>query len=725
MLPVPASGNPPVGYALGSILSEEGRLFSPAEQHLEKHLAVLGGTGSGKSKFLELLMRQLHLAKRGFCLIDPHGDLSEDLLAFFAKRRIDLGTDVLCKIVHYLEPGYDVLFGYDPFQFRPSRPIPEAVREQAYQAWLHTKVDRVSEIIQRKQGQTDFEGMPRLQRVLRDVLYACGIAVDADGNHLPLSDALVLLDIEHPRHGDVFARVSGILPREILSDFERLQAYRRVEDRLRETESTINRLRSVFSPILQAIFSRTEHTVDVRSIIQRREILLVNLRETEYFSADQANALGGLFIHQILSTAATTDRDMRVPYYLIIDEAARFIGDDLERALGECRKYKLSVCLAAQDLSSFVRKDFDMSRKVLSQCRTQICFQQQHPEDLEILARVLGYGNLDFTELLQVADRPDGYDWIEVDEHSESTSQQTNRSRSESRSETESTSEQTSHSVSSQEGWQLSESRQVGNGTTQTYGTSRSVTEGKSTGTSHGTTEGSGTLRSGSDHVSHSESHGTTSSRSQGQSRATTVGSSESYGTSRTETEGTSRSISGGRGTSEGKSQGTSHAVGRTVGESTGESEGTGRSISHKRVPLARHREEWHRTGRMERSVDDQLHGLMQLLHSLPTRCALVKLVDQTRAFPIKVNEVTDPFASAAVKSHAVEQFKHRLYEVHPYFFQPVFGRAEQDRRLSEFVAGGRLPRPEPQKATRAGGATNHPQPDGGGRKSDGSENFG
>src|SRR5689334_17394034 len=104
LLPAHSATPPGTAFSLGTILGGINVEFQPGEEHLEKHLAVLGGTGSGKSKFLELLMRHLHLAKRGFCLIDPHGDLSEDLLAFLAKRRQDLGTDAICKLVHYLEP---------------------------------------------------------------------------------------------------------------------------------------------------------------------------------------------------------------------------------------------------------------------------------------------------------------------------------------------------------------------------------------------------------------------------------------------------------------------------------------------------------------------------------------------------------------------------------------------------------------------------------------------
>lgn len=682
-----SDGVPRSGFRLGRVALGGGHAFAPEDRHLEKHVAVLGGTGSGKSKFLELLMRHLHLAKRGFCLIDPHGDLSEDLLAFLARRRLDLGTDAILRVVHYLEPGYDVLFGYDPFQFQPSRPVPERLRENAYQAWLHTKVDRVSEIIQRKQGQTDFEGMPRLQRVLRDVLFAVGIAAGPDGRHLPLADALVLLDPEHPRCAAVHERVADRLPPEIRSDFERILGYRRAEDRLRETESTINRLRSLFSPILQAILGRSEGTIDFRAIVRGRHILLVNLRESDYFSADQANALGGLFIHQILSTAATTDRERRTPFYLLIDEAARFLGDDLQRALGECRKFKLSVVLAAQDLSSFRKKDLDMAPKVLSQCRSQVCFQQQHPDDLEVLARVLGYGNLDFTELEQVVDRHDGYDWVPVVKRSESTSTQRSHSRSQGESETHGESESRGESRTEQRSWQEGRTTGQTRGWSRTKGGSRSCTLGESVSRTQGSNSGETTHPGGDGAGSRKgSSSGRSSSATEGRSRSESEGHTWSHGESGSVSEGASSSRGGSEGTSVSSTQGRSRSVGHSVAETTGTSEGESRSESREEIPLARFREERHATGRLERPVEDQFQRIMQILHGLPTRYALVKLVDTPQAFPIEVDRVDEPFLSVEAKAHVIAAFKAKLHATHPYFFEPVFSVDERGRRIADHL---------------------------------------
>ncbi len=407
----------PLTWNLGDCGSAK-TAFELSEGHLSRHLGVFGGSGSGKSKFLELLGRKMIDDYRGFCFIDPHGDTVEDLLAYTAKRTETLRTDAVCKRIHYLEPTFETVFGFDPFEFRPAQPIPDDLRENAYHQWLHTKADKVAEVVQRKQGQADFQGMARLQRILRDVLIAVGTPVTPDGKHLPLSDALVLLDTHHPRHDAVLRLITPYLPSEVRGDFQSLRSYRSEEQRKKETESTINRLRSLLSPIVKAIFSSHANPIDFRQIILNRGVLLVNLRKTDFFSADERNAIGGLLIHEILSVAETTARENRAPFYLIVDEARLFVGQDLLDGLDQARKFKLSLCLAGQHLGQFKTDEFDMTPSILNNCGTILCFQQKHPEDLEIWKKFFGYSNLNFQKHFQVMDRQRGYDFLEYEDSS-------------------------------------------------------------------------------------------------------------------------------------------------------------------------------------------------------------------------------------------------------------------------------------------------------------------
>ena len=87
------------------------------EEVFATHMAVYGGTGMGKSKFLENVMRFLLLNRSGFCLIDPHGDLSEDILAFIDRLGNHI-SPLVRRNLFYLEPGHEQYsFSYDPFAY--------------------------------------------------------------------------------------------------------------------------------------------------------------------------------------------------------------------------------------------------------------------------------------------------------------------------------------------------------------------------------------------------------------------------------------------------------------------------------------------------------------------------------------------------------------------------------------------------------------------------------
>ncbi len=124
-------------FPMGKVVG--GGRFALSYDDWKYHRAVLGGTGSGKSKFLELFYSYLLHHHQSGILIDPHGDLADNLLAFVAHRKRN-GDDALWRRVHYLEVGPQSAFSYDPFALAPR--LADVSRIE-YDAWLKAKVDRV------------------------------------------------------------------------------------------------------------------------------------------------------------------------------------------------------------------------------------------------------------------------------------------------------------------------------------------------------------------------------------------------------------------------------------------------------------------------------------------------------------------------------------------------------------------------------------------------------
>src|SRR5205085_12233329 len=137
--------------------------------------------------------------------------------------------------------------------------------------------------------------------------------------------------------------------------------------------------------------------------------------ESPDLSFDEKVVIGGILIDDVLTAKIAEENlpeDQRVPFVLGIDESGEFLGEDLQRALGAVRKYKLSIVLAAQDLSTFVRGDLDLSAKLLAMCGTVFVFRMTLRTDKEILADRLGAENIDFTPRMVEVQRQRGIELV-------------------------------------------------------------------------------------------------------------------------------------------------------------------------------------------------------------------------------------------------------------------------------------------------------------------------
>ncbi|PYS45508.1 MAG: hypothetical protein DMF68_22140, partial [Acidobacteria bacterium] len=74
------------------------------------HMHVIGSSGSGKSKFLEWMMRGDLDNRQGFCLLDPHGTLYEAITDHAAHHVIDR------EIILLNLSEQDAIINFSPFR---------------------------------------------------------------------------------------------------------------------------------------------------------------------------------------------------------------------------------------------------------------------------------------------------------------------------------------------------------------------------------------------------------------------------------------------------------------------------------------------------------------------------------------------------------------------------------------------------------------------------------
>ena len=117
---------------LGWYYSENKNEFQMAkivDEDRATHFYVIGATGTGKTKFLEFLISQDIKKGNGFGVIDPHGDLVEDIKGFLAEHfEQEKDHSLLSEKLVLIDPTDLDFYCY----FQPIRELPNiSVTEQA------------------------------------------------------------------------------------------------------------------------------------------------------------------------------------------------------------------------------------------------------------------------------------------------------------------------------------------------------------------------------------------------------------------------------------------------------------------------------------------------------------------------------------------------------------------------------------------------------------------
>jgi type IV secretory pathway VirB4 component len=342
-----------LGYAYG--LDEETdeqvvQLKGIDQKFRDTHFYVIGASGTGKTRFLEYLIQQDIQRGRGFGVIDPHGDLIEDVKGWllFAKNVFGQDLEKDAVLIEPTDPDKTV-------SFNPLEQIKGVFPEE--QAWWDSWGSRMEDI-------------------LRNSIIAL---VE---NNLTLVELPLLLTDEAIRK-KILRKVKNP---HCLRCF---RAYEKVRPSTwREwIESTLNKVDALLADHrMRHIFTSPKSSFNLREIIDNQKVLLVKLEKGRL--KNSADLLGSLLLSKIQMAAfSRTDiaPEQRKPFYLYIDEFQNFATQSFIDVLSEARKYGLSLILAHQNLAQLPK---ELRSSILSNCGVQTCFQVSR-EDAQIMAKEL------------------------------------------------------------------------------------------------------------------------------------------------------------------------------------------------------------------------------------------------------------------------------------------------------------------------------------------------
>ncbi len=343
---------------------EELQMAKIAEKDRATHLYVIGATGTGKTKFLEFLIQQDIEKGNGFGVIDPHGDLIEDIKGFLAccydDPRDEKKISERVVLIEPTDPDFSVTFN----------PLDKLSNVSA--------AEQANELVSAfKKIWADSWGV-RMEDLMRNSLIALGEA------GLTLAELAQFLTRRAFRE-TVLEKVNHPIAKEYFQRFNALT------DRGQVTwiEPVMNKINAFFSDErIRQMFSHPKSSFNLREIMDHRKILLIKLDKGKLKGS--ADLLGSLLMAKVQMAAFSRSdvfQNKRTPFYLYIDEFQNFASESFSVILSEARKYGLSLIMAHQTLAQI---STELRSLILGNAGIQVYFRLNR-QDAQLLAKE-GFG---------------------------------------------------------------------------------------------------------------------------------------------------------------------------------------------------------------------------------------------------------------------------------------------------------------------------------------------
>ncbi len=361
---------------LGKMPGRDRSLGLPRDER-DKHLYVCGGTGTGKSKFLENLIRQdirnWSKSKCGMLVLDPHGSLYDNLINWLAW------TELERPIIPIDLRQDDWIVAYNVVRQRelanPSVLVDNLIAAMAY-VW----------------GQGGTDQTPLFARWAENVIRTL------------YEKKLTLIESEH-----LIDRIEKQIRYQLTADLKHKPSRQdwqfadtlSAKDFEAQIGSTVNRLRRfIHNETLRLIFGVPNISLDLRQALDGGAIILVSLAtERARVSKENAELFATLLLSDLWTAAQERGkRDGVKPFYIYLDEFQRFVTPTIADNLDEARGFGLHLTMAHQFPNQLLDRGENGRRvynSIMENASSKVVFRLQHEENLSAMAKWLFMGAMD------------------------------------------------------------------------------------------------------------------------------------------------------------------------------------------------------------------------------------------------------------------------------------------------------------------------------------------
>lgn len=293
--------------------------FGIKREDRRRHLYMVGKSGTGKSKMLELLIRDDILSGKGVGVLDPHGDLVDAVMKYVPKERIN-------DIVYFNPADFEY-----PVAFNPLEQVPPELRVRVTIGFI--------DIFKKLFGNN---WTNRLEHVLRYTTLAL-----LDSPNTTVLSILKMLSDKNYRQKIVARIQDSVIKNFWVNEFA---AWSEKFDN-EAIMPILNKVgQFVSTALIRNIVGQSANKINIEKIMNEGKILLMRISKGN-LGEENAALIGAMVVTKIQQAAMARTmipEEERKDFYLYCDEFQYFATDTFSEILSEARKYHLNLTMAHQ-----------------------------------------------------------------------------------------------------------------------------------------------------------------------------------------------------------------------------------------------------------------------------------------------------------------------------------------------------------------------------------------
>ena len=290
----------------------------------QRHMYVVGQTGTGKSTFLENLALQDMLNGDGFAFVDPHGDTAERLMSMVPRERVE-------DVIYFCPADMDFPMGLNLFEYHSPEQKDFLIQEAINMLY--------------KLYDPQHQGIigPRYEHWFRNAALTI-MADPAGGTFIDIPK--VFTDAKYAKQ-----KLQYVTDQTVLDFWNKEMASTSDYHKSEVLGWFVSKFSAFLSnEMMRNIIGQTKSSFNLREIMDNKKILLVNLSKGRTGELN-SKLLGMIFVMKFQAAAMSRSdvpEDQRKDFALYVDEFQNFSTDSFATIMSEARKYHLNLIVANQ-----------------------------------------------------------------------------------------------------------------------------------------------------------------------------------------------------------------------------------------------------------------------------------------------------------------------------------------------------------------------------------------